>query len=644
MQCHLLASLLRHHGVKVLTAPDGEQAFQLLREIGSVHAVVINWDEPENSGRQFCDWLNNPSSEGIRGTPILAVSAQFDQEQTKELTKAGVQATLTLPVHPQRFLTVIDQLIHQRSKRRPPRVLIASPLTNQFASLCRGFQDIGWRAHVTTVGVETRQMLKELCPDLVVMEDPFSDGVGMGLVDHIKSHHPEMAVFLVCNHDDPSLFLEALQHGVDEIIRPPLTAQYVFALWVKYQKLRDRAFGEIPRHETSTFGAPDDQASIARVAGEIAHDVNNVLTSILGHAGLLNQRPAAKNSVLESARVIEQAARRGKELTDHLLGAVKPQRERRESVNLVDIVQEVLDLLQPEQNFAIRVERGFYAGDNWVKGDAGKLHQIILNLILNACEAMPQGGTLSVETHMKVVNVDSDWSSKSVLPGRYLELTVRDTGCGIPADVLPHVFEVFFTTKSQGSGIGLATVRDVVQQYGGTVTVDSQVGCGTTFHVLLPQVAGERRSAETRIFERETTHVLVVDDDQDVGRTTAELLDFLGYEVTVVDKGTSAIDLVRSQPDLIDVVLLDMTMSPMDGPTCFRSLHKLNPTMPIILSSGIDHNPDVQHLFDEGLAGFVQKPYDIQKLETVMEKANQGYFPHLLGKVSSPAPVAEDIV
>ena len=89
MQCHLLASLLRHHGVKVLTAPDGEQAFQLLREIGSVNAVVIDWDEPENSGRQFCDWLNNPSSEGIREIPILAVSAQFDQEQTKELTKAG---------------------------------------------------------------------------------------------------------------------------------------------------------------------------------------------------------------------------------------------------------------------------------------------------------------------------------------------------------------------------------------------------------------------------------------------------------------------------------------------------------------------------------------------------------------------------
>ena len=645
MQCHFLGSLLEHHGARVWKAQSGEQAFRLLEETGPVHAIVIDWEMQGESAQGFCELLNAPSFQAYQHIPILALSSQFSGDDVENLLQFGVVESLTLPIHPQRFLASIDKVLNDgRLAESTSRVLIVSPSMSQDHSLSQSLQEKGWTAHVTTSVKETRQMLKELCPDLVLLHHPVIEEIGLELVDDIKSRHPEMAVFLVSDYDGSSFALEALQHGVDEVIRSPLTGQYVHALWEKMQKLCRRPLGSVPEPETSRVGAFHDHTSIARLAGKIAHDVNNVLTSILGHAGVLSQRPEDKNAVLQSTQIIEQATRRGKELTAKLLRAISRQQERRESVNLCDIIKEVLDLVQPETSHSIHVQQRLYALDHWVKGDDVELHQIVLNLIINACDAMSQGGTLIVETQTTMVDAESAAPQKMVGPGRYLELMVRDTGCGIPEDVLPHIFEVFFTTKEQGSGIGLATVREVVQKNGGSVTVESQVTCGTAVHVLLPQVSGKRRSIEKGYTNQEKRHVLVVDDDPVVGQTAAEILEFLGHDVTVVGKGKAAIDLVRTQTDLIDVVLLDMAMEPMDGPTCYRALRLHNPTIPVIFTSGYGQNPEVQQLFDEGLAGFVQKPYDVEELTALLAQAYRGHSHKQHETFSIPASVAEEIV
>ncbi len=645
MQCHFLGSLLEHHGVRVWKAQSGEQALCLLEEIGPVHAMVIDWDMPREAGKEFCQLLKSPSYPNYRHIPILAVSKQFGRGDSEGLSQFGVVTSLTFPINPQRFLSSIDKALNQgRLPESTSRILIASPSMDQDDSLSRSLQEKGWIVHLTTTIKETRQILKELCPDLVLLHYPVIEEIGLELVDDIKSPHPEMAVFLVSEHEDSSFALEALQHGVDEVIRSPLTGQYVHALWEKRWKLCRMSLGSVPEHQTSRAQASHDHTSIARLAGEIAHDVNNVLTSILGHAGILSQQLEDKKAMLQSTQIIEQASRRGKELTAKLLRGVSRQPERRESVNLCDIINEVLDLVQPEMSHSIHVQQRLFALDHWVKGDDVELHQIVLNLIINACDAMSQGGTLIVETQTTVIDAEGVASQKTIAPGRYLELVVRDTGCGIPADVLPHIFEVFFSTKNQGSGIGLATVRDVVQKSGGSVTVESQVTGGTAFHVLLPQRAGQRRNVDAGDSNQEKRHVLVVDDDLMVGQTAAEILEFLGHEVTVVDQGKTAIDLIWAQTCLIDVVLLDMTMEPMDGPTCYRALRMHNPAMPVILTSGYGQNPVVQQLFDEGLAGFVQKPYDVEELTVLMAQVSRGHSHKQQETLSIPASVAEEIV
>jgi len=184
----------------------------------------------------------------------------------------------------------------------------------------------------------------------------------------------------------------------------------------------------------------------------------------------------------------------------------------------------------------------------------------------------------------------------------------------------------------------------VAQQHGGTVTVNSQIGKGTTFHVLLRQDTPGRRDVGLRPNGQDFPHVLVVDDDREVGQTAAALLEYLGCHVTVVDQGSSAIALLRAQPHLIDVVILDMAMTPMDGSSCFRMLHALFPTIPVILSSGFDLNIELAPLFDEGLAGFVQKPYDIQDLFSVLEKVKSGGLSRFPGKVAFSAPSTQGIV
>jgi len=180
----------------------------LLEESGPVHALVVDWDMPGEAGQEFCQLLNRPSYQAYRPIPILAVSSQFGRDDVDGLSQVGVVASLTLPIHPQSFLASIDRVLNDgRSATSSSRVLIVSPDMSQVDSLSRSLRETGWTVHVTTTGHETRQILKELCPDLVLLPHPAIEEMGLDLVDAIKSRNPEMAVFLVSDHADSSFAL-----------------------------------------------------------------------------------------------------------------------------------------------------------------------------------------------------------------------------------------------------------------------------------------------------------------------------------------------------------------------------------------------------------------------------------------------------
>jgi len=363
--------------------------------------------------------------------------------------------------------------------------------------------------------------------------------------------------------------------------------------------------------------------SVGRLAGGIAHDVNNILTAIQGHASLLMKKGATETSIDRPVEVIRQAVHRGKELTAQLLGAARQGKERRSSINVHDTIEEVLTLLSGDRSNGIQIVRECEARDSWIKGNARQMHQVLLNLIVNACDAMPHGGRVKIST---VSHLQGDLTGHQPFPLQghpFLEIIVTDSGCGIPDEIRQAVFEPFFSTKpsTKGSGMGLAIVKEIVEAFGGRITMFSEVNQGTSFHLYFPQ----GQSAQSGLIHlptalgRPNPRVLVVDDEPLVGETTVEMLRFLECEPWVVPNGEEAIERYRDHSDDIGLVLLDLSMPSMSGEACFRALRAINPSVKVVFVSGAEKSFSVQQLIDEGLAGFVQKPFDLGDLSQALK-------------------------
>jgi signal transduction histidine kinase/CheY-like chemotaxis protein len=366
--------------------------------------------------------------------------------------------------------------------------------------------------------------------------------------------------------------------------------------------------------------------SIGLLAGGVAHDFNNLLVGILGYADLIAAEAGPGSTAEEAARTIVQAAQRAAELTRRLLALARLGQHRSERVDVHAMVKEAVALLGRTLDKSIRLETVFGARPHEVQGDPGQLQQVILNLAVNARDAMPGGGTLTLET--SDVRIDDTLVVPGLAPGPYVALSVSDTGVGIPAEHRARVFEPFFTTKSEGkgSGLGLATVFGIAKGHGGTVRLYSEVGVGTRFIVYLPAVAAAAPAsdAEDEAAPRGAGTVLVVDDEEIVRRTAARVLTHLGYTPVGVPGGREALEWLASQPSPPVAVLLDLAMPGMDGRACFRELRARVPGLRIVLSSGFSRNGRGDELLAEGAVAFVQKPYRTAELARAMAKAAAG--------------------
>ncbi|MDT7041859.1 response regulator [Candidatus Nitronereus thalassa] len=365
--------------------------------------------------------------------------------------------------------------------------------------------------------------------------------------------------------------------------------------------------------------------SIGNLAGGIAHDVNNILTAIQGHASLLTYKDSSDAATQKPAEVIRQAAHRGQELTAQLLGAARRGKERRTSINVHDAIDEVLALLSGDRTKSIQIMKALVARDPWIGVNARQLHQVLLNLMVNACDAMPNGGTLQISTDSFRPHDPAYSQNSSFHDSPYLEIIVKDSGCGISAELAETVFEPFFTTKppSRGSGMGLAIVKEIVESYGGHISLSSEPHKGSAFHLYFPQHPSPPSSLIhlPTLLKKPHPRVLVVDDEHLVADTTVEMLRHLECETCVAYSGEEALTCYQGHAHEIDVVLLDLTMTTMSGENCFRTLQTINPSLKVVFSSGGEVPYSVQQLCDEGLAGFVQKPFDVEDLSLALTQA-----------------------
>jgi len=381
------------------------------------------------------------------------------------------------------------------------------------------------------------------------------------------------------------------------------------------------------RHQTEErLRHAQKMEAIGTLAGGIAHDFNNLLTGILGAASLLELKIPKKHPAFSHVEVIEHAAQRAGVLTDQLLGFSRRATLQRQPVDMRDAVGQVVAILSRTVDKQIRIREQHRAKTTVVKGDGGQLEQVVMNLAVNAVEAMPDGGELRLELAHAELDESYCQCHPEATPGRYLLLSVTDTGPGIPRELQSRVFEPFFTTKQQGqgTGMGLAMAFGIVKSHGGVIQLYSEEGSGSTMKVYLPYAErtpspSARPPALVKASKQAT--VLVVDDEQAVRAVVDAMLDELGYQVLSAADGLQAIECFAERADEIDLVLLDITMPGMDGASCFRKLREIEPTLRVVVTSGHALGGAAGRLLDDGAVGFVQKPFTIAVLSDALARA-----------------------
>lgn len=354
--------------------------------------------------------------------------------------------------------------------------------------------------------------------------------------------------------------------------------------------------------------------AMGRLAGGVAHDFNNLLTVIKGNSSLLVDGLQSEDRLLGCTRQIESAADRAASLTRQLLAFCRMQVLQPKVVDLNMLVSEMCKLLRRliREDIAFT----FHAGESLgrVKADPGQIEQVIMNLAVNAGDAMPTGGRLTIETQNVTVDEQCAMTRPPILPGEYILLTVKDTGHGMDAETKARIFEPFFTTKEQGkgTGLGLATVYGIVKQSGGCVWVESEPEKGARFEVYLPRVdeAAEPGESEeivaSRIRGRKT--VLIVEDEEGVRNLASGFLESAGYTVFTAKDGTEALGIAEKSDEPIHLLLTDVVMPNMRGPELAKRLKSLRNSLRIVYMSGyLEYNRGNQDFMDDGF--FLQKPF-----------------------------------
>ena len=365
--------------------------------------------------------------------------------------------------------------------------------------------------------------------------------------------------------------------------------------------------------------------SIGTLAGGIAHDFNNLLQVVLGYSDMLLFRKKTTDPEYEGLHAIRQAGRDGAELAKRILAFSRRLEPNARPVNLNNEIVRVQRMLRRTVSKMIRIE--ILLADNLmaVNADPSQLEQILLNLVVNAQYAMPEGGRLTIETANITLDEDYSRTHLDVEPGRYALLSVSDTGHGMEKDVLEHIFEPFYTTKGadEGTGLGLATVFGIVKSHKGHITCYSEPGAGTTFKIYLPAVVQEIEEdvAVTRqmpAFGTET--ILLVDDEKPIRKLGEEMLRTAGYTVLTATNGREALEIYRSSRERIALVLLDLMMPEMGGKQCLEELFKINKSVKVVVASGYSANGPTKDALASGAKGFVDKPFDIRQVLTAVRE------------------------
>ncbi len=372
--------------------------------------------------------------------------------------------------------------------------------------------------------------------------------------------------------------------------------------------------------------------SIGNLAGGIAHDFNNILFPIMGLSELLMEDLPAGSMEHENAQEIFKAGKRGRDLVKQILAFSRQNENQKKPIRVQQVLAEVLKLSRSTIPADIEIHQRIQGDCGLVMADPTQVHQVAMNLITNAYHAVQKtGGKITVRLQQTHVARD-DADHNGLTPGQYVVLTVSDDGSGMEKEVMDKIFEPYFTTKPQGkgTGLGLAVVYGIVNDYGGDIQVESRVGEGTTFRVFFPlmrRAFDAQAMEDATVYPGGTEHILLIDDEPSILRYETEMLTRLGYRITSRVNGVEALAAFQDHPNEFDLVITDMSMPNMTGEELARQLILIRFDIPIIICTGFSERIDRKKASEMGVKGFLLKPIVRSKMAKLVRSVIDGQLP-----------------
>ncbi|HEY7783757.1 MAG TPA: response regulator [Pyrinomonadaceae bacterium] len=473
-------------------------------------------------------------------------------------------------------------------------------------------------------------------PDVVLSDFSLPQFSGLEALRLLKELQCDSPFVLVTGSQTEEVAVECMKEGATDyilksnLIRLPSAVQNALKRR-QVEKERARALEALKASEAQLLQSQKLEA-VGRLAGGISHDFNNLLTAIIGYSDLSIRRVSPDDPLRRNLDEIRRASERAAGLTRQLLAFSRKQVMQPKVFELNAVVADVERMLRRMIGDDIDVRTNLDPNSGNVKADPGQIEQVIMNLVVNARDAMPKGGKLSIETSSLYLDEQYSFEHVSVKPGFYVLLAVSDTGTGMDEETRQHIFEPFFTTKEpgKGTGLGLSTVYGIVKQSSGHVWVYSEPGKGTTFKVYLPRVEEGaqyyREQEPAAEVPRGTETILLVEDAEMVRNLTREVLENCGYDVIEASNGKRALSICKNRTEPIDLLLTDVVMPEMSGRELADRLVGLHPEMQVLYMSGYTQDAIVHRgTLDEG-TNFIQKPFSpdalARKVRIVLDLEN----------------------